>query len=355
MIKCLCSKCKGQLALAAQNFKKEYIKQQVDLKDVQIDNITSLKNGRVQAAPIRQKIILPVAKTKPKVHKRSKPVKHTLNKEKISKVHSPKATEPSKNVAITTVKKVSKVPPCEFPSEISDGMNRDPSLENDYRTVFTPEGCHVREDIPVLNNTQSSALPKEAEARIDGEDGNVDYCLLCDKSGGLICCEKCPRAFHASCLLVNQSELPDDWECPRCTEDCTQQEKDEVHCDDHETLAQHYQKFEGEDGHDFWKELTTLGKILEVVKSMINYDFGRIFAAPVSVKDVPDYRTIVKRPMDLGTIQNNIMKGVYGKKVERLIPEGRKVMEQIILETLKDIEQVWHNCFLYNREGENCV
>ncbi|KAG6409957.1 hypothetical protein SASPL_128001 [Salvia splendens] len=49
-------------------------------------------------------------------------------------------------------------------------------------------------------------------------DGNGDECYLCKTDGNLICCDGCPAAFHARCVGVVTSQLPDgDWIFPECT------------------------------------------------------------------------------------------------------------------------------------------
>ena len=61
------------------------------------------------------------------------------------------------------------------------------------------------------------------------EDGNVDYCLVCNGGGGLLCCDKCPRAFHTKCIKINEDNLPPgDWECMRCREDLRLQKKEHL-------------------------------------------------------------------------------------------------------------------------------
>jgi hypothetical protein len=53
------------------------------------------------------------------------------------------------------------------------------------------------------------------DAALAGDDGNVDYCDMCDDAGDLVCCDRCPRSFHMTCLKVK--ELPDgEWRCPEC-------------------------------------------------------------------------------------------------------------------------------------------
>ena len=41
----------------------------------------------------------------------------------------------------------------------------------------------------------------EAEERRGPDDGNDQWCRLCDDGGELMCCEFCPRAYHLECLV----------------------------------------------------------------------------------------------------------------------------------------------------------
>jgi len=61
-----------------------------------------------------------------------------------------------------------------------------------------------------------------------------------------------------------------------------------------------------------------------------------IFAEPVNVDalNIPDYLTIVKQPMDFGTIKTKIKEQRYGS----------------IAEFVADMELVFYNCKLYNGE-----
>ncbi|KAK7175187.1 hypothetical protein R3I93_002174 [Phoxinus phoxinus] len=51
----------------------------------------------------------------------------------------------------------------------------------------------------------------------DQEDLNDDVCFVCDSEGDLVCCDKCPRAFHSHCHLPAVDEdSPGQWSCTFC-------------------------------------------------------------------------------------------------------------------------------------------
>ncbi|KAK7175184.1 hypothetical protein R3I93_002171 [Phoxinus phoxinus] len=46
---------------------------------------------------------------------------------------------------------------------------------------------------------------------------NDDVCFVCDSEGDLVCCDKCPRAFHSHCHLPAVDEdSPGQWSCTFC-------------------------------------------------------------------------------------------------------------------------------------------
>jgi hypothetical protein len=56
--------------------------------------------------------------------------------------------------------------------------------------------------------------PEEVWVEVLPEDHNTDICGLCLKGGDLLCCDKCPRAFHLNCLQIKEEDLPEgDWIC----------------------------------------------------------------------------------------------------------------------------------------------
>jgi Bromodomain len=78
-----------------------------------------------------------------------------------------------------------------------------------------------------------------------------------------------------------------------------------------------------------------------MLRMLMDYDFGDVFRSPVNCREFPSYNKIVSKPMDLGTISSCLEKGKY----------DCKSIEGVVLSILKDIELVWHNCFMFNVEG----
>ena len=60
---------------------------------------------------------------------------------------------------------------------------------------------------PALNTDPVDTAP---------QDGRNDfYCWLCHREGQVLCCELCPRVYHAKCLKL-PAEPEGDWFCPEC-------------------------------------------------------------------------------------------------------------------------------------------
>ena len=334
------------MGTVALNFKKECEKQQLGVKDVVVENILTLHQGAQAPSTTSQK-----NRPKPKATRRSKPVKHALPLKPKRQKENKQVQPPSMQI----MKLVKKVAREDFPSEVSDGINYDPSSEDDYRTIFTPKGSRLSCAPPLKFEDPPIPIEEEINKDADVEDGNVDFCQICKASGGLICCDHCPRAFHEKCLNMKKSDLPEKWECPKCVEDGEVQKGDKILESKYfEKLVPIYGNLEKDerDSQMFWQKITIVSIAVDIIDRLLENDFGYLFAEPVSVKEVPDYRKTIKKPMDLGTIKNNIVKGVYVKKLPHLNYNDGTSMERIALEVLKDIELVWHNCFLYNRDGK---
>lgn len=47
---------------------------------------------------------------------------------------------------------------------------------------------------------------------------NEDVCAVCNGQGRFVCCDRCPRSFHFSCLNPPVEDCPEGmWFCNRCT------------------------------------------------------------------------------------------------------------------------------------------
>ncbi|CAK4671538.1 hypothetical protein LEN26_010919 [Aphanomyces euteiches] len=85
----------------------------------------------------------------------------------------------------------------------SDGDDRDSSIQD--------------EDDDDDDDDQSS---KSDNGR-SGGDHNRWYCNICKDGGELLCCDRCPRAFHTACLSMDPDDVPrpdSSWFCKLCTD-----------------------------------------------------------------------------------------------------------------------------------------
>jgi histone-lysine N-methyltransferase SETD1 len=55
-----------------------------------------------------------------------------------------------------------------------------------------------------------------------GEDGNLYFCDYCHEMGDVVCCDRCPRVYHPTCIPKNSESRmsldadEDPWYCPTC-------------------------------------------------------------------------------------------------------------------------------------------
>lgn len=306
--------------------------------------------------------VLPDEDTKPSVSKKKE--KKTRGKARVQE----KCIQPNR--------KVVKVPASDFPIESMVGVDVDPSEEDDYLKIFTPNGSKLcekavaefkkreAEELAQISETGESSFAISPSESTSGplEDGNVDYCLICNKSGGLVCCDRCPRAFHPKCISTKEHELLETmtkWECQSC------KKEREGHFDECEkitgeasksAIAAAFRPFS--DCTDFERKVSFLSKIHETIQFLIKWDFGYVFENPLDVEQLPGYLDLVQRPMDLGTISTNMIEGKYFVQVQQSLEQNGKnsdmsALDESILLVLKDIETVWQNCLTYNQEGSS--
>ncbi|KAL5013388.1 hypothetical protein ScPMuIL_007658 [Solemya velum] len=169
------------------------------------------------------------------------------------------------------------------------------------------------------DSTGNSTGPPPKKRKIgrndgSGEDNRNDYfCWLCHKEGTVICCELCPRVYHAKCLEIG-SDLPQDWVCPECEKIMR------AECIDTRSKAMSM------------ISLDTLCTLLSYVLERMQHQGSEPFQEPVDLGTVPSYTDYVYNPMDLTTLRNNVDKKMYG------------CTEAF----LADAKWILHNCIIYN-------
>ena len=154
------------------------------------------------------------------------------------------------------------------------------------------------------NRTNSSGL----DVQSDG------YCWLCHREGDVICCETCPRVFHAKCLQLEASP-PEDWVCPECVLVMT--------AENMETRSRAMRLLTLD-------QLCTLLKhALTRMKSVSNVD---AFLKPVDPLQFPAYKDYISCPMDIQSMERNIRRKQYGSTEAMLA----------------DCKWILHNCIIFN-------
>ncbi|XP_019746861.1 protein kinase C-binding protein 1-like isoform X3 [Hippocampus comes] len=146
------------------------------------------------------------------------------------------------------------------------------------------------------------------------QDGRNDfYCWLCHREGQVLCCELCPRVYHAKCLKL-PAEPEGDWFCPEC-EKITVAE-----CIETQSKAM------------TMLNIDQLSYLLKFALQKIKQPGTEPFQKPVSLEQHPDYAEYIFHPMDLSTLEKNIKKKMYG------------CTEAF----LADMKWILHNCIIYN-------
>uniref|UniRef100_A0A8C9YHB7 Protein kinase C binding protein 1, like n=1 Tax=Sander lucioperca TaxID=283035 RepID=A0A8C9YHB7_SANLU len=146
------------------------------------------------------------------------------------------------------------------------------------------------------------------------QDGRNDfYCWLCHREGQVLCCELCPRVYHAKCLKL-PAEPEGDWFCPEC-EKITVAECIETQSKAMTMLT-----------------IDQLSYLLKFALQKIKQPGTEPFQKPVSLEQHPDYAEYIFHPMDLCTLEKTIKKKMYG------------CTEAF----LADMKWILHNCIIYN-------
>ncbi|XP_077428634.1 MYND-type zinc finger-containing chromatin reader ZMYND8 isoform X2 [Vanacampus margaritifer] len=168
------------------------------------------------------------------------------------------------------------------------------------------------------------------------QDGRNDfYCWLCHREGQVLCCELCPRVYHAKCLKL-PDEPEGDWFCPECEKitvaECIETQSKAMMMLTIEQLSYllkfALQKMKQPGDHP---RLSSRSPHAASTQRK-TFNWTELFQKPVSLEQHPDYAEYIFHPMDLCTLEKNIKKKMYG------------CTEAF----LADVKWILHNCIIYN-------
>ncbi|XP_029948449.1 protein kinase C-binding protein 1 isoform X3 [Salarias fasciatus] len=168
------------------------------------------------------------------------------------------------------------------------------------------------------------------------QDGRNDfYCWLCHREGQVLCCELCPRVYHAKCLKL-PAEPEGDWFCPECEKitvaECIETQSKAMMMLTIDQLSYllkfALQKMKQPGDHP---RLSSRPPHAASTQRK-TFNWTEPFQKPVSLEQHPDYAEYIFHPMDLCTLEKNIKKKMYG------------CTEAF----LADAKWILHNCIIYN-------
>ncbi|XP_029682490.1 protein kinase C-binding protein 1 isoform X2 [Takifugu rubripes] len=168
------------------------------------------------------------------------------------------------------------------------------------------------------------------------QDGRNDfYCWLCHREGQVLCCELCPRVYHAKCLKL-PAEPEGDWFCPECEKitvaECIETQSKAMMMLTLEQLSYllkfALQKMKQPGDHPRLSSRSPHAASMQ----RKTFNWTEPFQKPVSLEQHPDYAEYIFHPMDICTLEKNIKKKMYG------------CTEAF----LADAKWILHNCIIYN-------
>ncbi|XP_050957954.1 uncharacterized protein LOC127159050 [Labeo rohita] len=151
---------------------------------------------------------------------------------------------------------------------------------------------------------------------------NDDECYVCRSEDNLVCCDKCPRAFHAHCHLpAADGDLPEEWICTYCVLRKSQQV----------TIFNNMSKQEAFNAPVSQYRLHCQYLLLCVYRE----DTQKVFVKDPR-KTVPRYSEFITQPMWLDRIKQKLESGAY----------------RTVGAFVSDFQLIFSNCRIFNRDNE---
>uniref|UniRef100_A0A673IKV2 Protein kinase C-binding protein 1-like n=1 Tax=Sinocyclocheilus rhinocerous TaxID=307959 RepID=A0A673IKV2_9TELE len=216
--------------------------------------------------------------------------------------------------ALTAQKRKAPSPPHSSnghsPSETSPSptkKKKKPGLVNNKDQCELRHGPFYYVKQPALTTDPVDVVP---------QDGRNDfYCWVCHREGQVLCCELCPRVYHAKCLKL-AAEPEGDWFCPEC-EKITVAE-----CIETQSKAM------------TMLNLEQLSYLLKFALQKMKQPGTEPFQKPVSLEQHPDYVLYVF------ILKSHCMCLKIIKKTKKMYGCTEAF--------LADMKWILHNCIIYN-------
>lgn len=250
---------------------------------------------------------------------------------------------------------------------------------------FCPR-CKPREKVTVVKKrarhifTEDSDDEQEEKTEDDKKEVNlpVDKCKVCSTKGPVICCDSCSNNFHLVCIFPPLRKIPKGkWFCHKCRQPLkkdeplspseaerssrrrcakaatakisqfakqlrsnswdgdTEDKEEKESTSELQTRRRSRRSLETDTklspsvAKDLPLDNATLQEVLDV---LMHHKDAWPFLRPVTKADVPDYHSIIKKPMDFGTIKHKLNMLEYRNNSE----------------VISDALLVFDNCYLYN-------
>ncbi|XP_066300543.1 bromodomain adjacent to zinc finger domain protein 2B-like isoform X14 [Branchiostoma lanceolatum] len=177
-----------------------------------------------------------------------------------------------------------------------------------------------------------------------------ECCVVCEKKVTVKAarCEHCPRVYHIQCLDPPLNKAPrGKWTCPEClkagikgrrnrkSKETKEKDAGNSLSDDCPSPMYVPDKKDKKAKNEASKDLAPCRTILPELEK---HEDAWPFLVPVNTKQFPQYKKIIKRPMDLSTIKNKLRDNKYRSREE----------------FAEDVRLICDNCETFN-EDESAV
>lgn len=173
----------------------------------------------------------------------------------------------------------------------------------------------------------------EVEDEEPEEKTKFDICYICKEEGTVITCDDCLKNYHLACLNPPKRAPPKrNWTCFNCRQTSCKGEEENITEEKSRRRGRHTEQTTLTTSEDLPLDNALLQLLLNQV---MHHPDAWPFLRPVTKSQCPDYHTIIRTPMDLGTVKYKLNMLSYRTNAD----------------LLSDMELIFENCFYYNSEN----